>query len=319
MASSYLLNKKGLSEMVAYALLIAIALSLSLLVYAWLKSYTPGQTPTCPDDVSLIVSDFSCDALNLKLNLTLDNKGLFTVDGFFIKASNVTLNNRPGVAILKFKNESEKNDDSVFRDGKEYTGGLKAGKKFNRVYSYRHNNKITGIEVEPFIVDEKGGEVICSKSTVSEPVNCQGSTGITGNVISSSQLNSASGATQNLNQNDQVTFDINSQQHSLQVNGITTSSATITLASTPQTVTLNVGETKKFELTGDNWYDLQTTLDGITNNQVTMTLKSIQELIPGQNQTATVQTNQTSSNQTVTNSTQPVNQTAPGNTTNATP
>ena len=62
---------------------------------------------------------------------------------------------------------------------------------------------------------------------------------------------------------------------------MTATTATISVASTPQIATLNVGETKKFELTGDNSYDISVTLVSITNaTKITLTLKAISEQIP---------------------------------------
>ncbi len=83
-------NKKGLSEIVSYVLLVLIAVALSIAVYAWLQLQVPKEKEQCPADVSLIIADYKIDNANKLLNLTIQNKGFHDVDGFNIKISNET-------------------------------------------------------------------------------------------------------------------------------------------------------------------------------------------------------------------------------------
>jgi len=84
-------NKKGLSELVSYVLLVVIAVALSALVYSYLKPYvvSSDKKPVCDTDVALIVQEASCkagDSINPGLlNLSLLNKGLFKVDAAYIR------------------------------------------------------------------------------------------------------------------------------------------------------------------------------------------------------------------------------------------
>lgn len=84
--SSYT-DKKGVSEIVAYVVLIAIALSISVLVFSYLKVYVPKDKPQCSEDVSIRISDFNCSvsAGNTTLTLTLENRGLFNIDAAYIR------------------------------------------------------------------------------------------------------------------------------------------------------------------------------------------------------------------------------------------
>jgi len=79
-------NKKALSEIVSYVLLIVIAMALAAGVFAWVKFYIPQEKEKCSEDVSLSISEYSCS--NGVLTITLANRGYFNVDGFFVKASN---------------------------------------------------------------------------------------------------------------------------------------------------------------------------------------------------------------------------------------
>ena len=53
-------GKKGVSIMVGYVLLVVIAVVMSVVVYAWLKTYTPADVKSCPEEVSLFVSSIEC-------------------------------------------------------------------------------------------------------------------------------------------------------------------------------------------------------------------------------------------------------------------
>jgi len=82
-----------------------------------------------------------------------------------------------------------------------------------------------------------------------------------------------------LKNNYRITFDVKGMGHSLVVKTVGTNSATIEVSSTPQTATLSVGETKKFNLDGDNTYDLAVTLNAIQNATADITVAKISEVI----------------------------------------
>ncbi len=81
-------NKKGLSEVIGYILLVAVSITISVLVYQWLVTYVPSQSLQCDDGTSFFVKDFSYDCTNQILNITLENNGKFSIEGYFIHASN---------------------------------------------------------------------------------------------------------------------------------------------------------------------------------------------------------------------------------------
>jgi len=78
-------NKKAVSAMVAYTLLIIIAIALSVFVYNYLKVYVPGDRPKCQPDINLAVENITCDLTTKKLNLILSNRGLFNISGAYIR------------------------------------------------------------------------------------------------------------------------------------------------------------------------------------------------------------------------------------------
>ena len=79
-------NKKGVSIIVGYVLLIVFAVIMGGIVYSGLRTYVPTETLECPDGVSLFVQD--SNYCNNQLNLTIRNNGRFNVAGYYIFAAN---------------------------------------------------------------------------------------------------------------------------------------------------------------------------------------------------------------------------------------
>jgi hypothetical protein len=82
-------NKKGVSIMIGYVLLISIAVIMGGVMYVWMKSYVPsGEEIECQEGTSLIIKDYSYSCSTKELNLTLFNNGRFNLGGYYIYASN---------------------------------------------------------------------------------------------------------------------------------------------------------------------------------------------------------------------------------------
>lgn len=74
---------KGESAVLGYVLLVVLAIGMAAAVYSFLKFQVPKDQPSCPEDVSLAVLNLSCSGGQFKI--TLQNKGLFSVNGSYIK------------------------------------------------------------------------------------------------------------------------------------------------------------------------------------------------------------------------------------------
>ena len=83
-------NKKADVQMVSYVVLIVISLSLSVLVYSFLKSKPCmfGCKDKCPEDVFITIEGAVCS--NQKLNLTISNRGLFNISLIYVRLGNET-------------------------------------------------------------------------------------------------------------------------------------------------------------------------------------------------------------------------------------
>jgi len=94
------------------------------------------------------------------------------------------------------------------------------------------------------------------------------------------QLSSGSGYTGQLKAKQKAKLDLNDNApHYIAVDSITTTAVSITISSTPQTASLTVGSTKKFDVNADGYYDLSVTLNKIQNAKADLTMLAISEQI----------------------------------------
>lgn len=143
-------DKRGVSILIGYVLLIVIGLSLSTIVYVWLKGSIGLEEVKCPENVEVVLRDVRCfeDSESVKgINVTLENRGLRSIDGFVLR-----VNNR----------ESELGAYNLKDDVENFEGVvLKPSDRFNQVYGYENFTEsisaIKFVEVQPFVFidDEK--------------------------------------------------------------------------------------------------------------------------------------------------------------------
>lgn len=82
-----------------------------------------------------------------------------------------------------------------------------------------------------------------------------------------------------LKKNYRLTFNVKGLGHSVGITNINSTTITIEVASTPQNATLTIGETKKFDVDADGYYDVSVTLDAIITSMASITVKTIAEKI----------------------------------------
>ena len=76
-------NKKGVSVVIGYVLLIVFAISMSVLVYNWVRKIIPKEQIKCPEGVSLSIT--SLEKEQNKIVLAVLNRGLFSINGITIR------------------------------------------------------------------------------------------------------------------------------------------------------------------------------------------------------------------------------------------
>lgn len=167
------LDKRAVSLIVSYVLLISIGLSIAGLVYGWLRFYVDiEEAVKCPEGVSLILTDIKYEEIQVgeaTLNLTIQNKGLFDIEGYVIR-----VNNRTGSKVGI--NTIYRPEDSL-APSPSGNFPLKTGQIFNHDFSSeylssRGSGRICFIEIQPYIREENNQTVPCSQIS-SRIVNCQ--------------------------------------------------------------------------------------------------------------------------------------------------
>lgn len=87
------------------------------------------------------------------------------------------------------------------------------------------------------------------------------------------------GASVSISLSKEVKFNINEEEHRIMIDSLDNNSVDITIYSTPIEITLNIGQTEKFDLNSDDVYDLSVKLNNITNQKVNLYIKKISEAI----------------------------------------
>jgi len=165
-------DKKAVSLMISYVLLIVIAISLSILVYAWLRGKWIFAKPECREGVSLIVTNYACNNTTKIINITIENKGRYNVTGYYIKGAD----SKTQKIMFPLKSSDRL---SIVENGTYYFFGwemrpLKPGEEDSSVFSYSVSgikNPLEKIEIAPFITLNEYN-IPCDKAAISQEVNC---------------------------------------------------------------------------------------------------------------------------------------------------
>ena len=112
-------NKRGVSVLIGYVLLVVFAVIIGAIVFAWLRSYVPGDTLNCPDGTSVFIREASFDDSSNQVRIILKNNGRFDIAGFFIHATNSSAQE---VATIDLSNYSTI-DDYVLGNSIVYVWG----------------------------------------------------------------------------------------------------------------------------------------------------------------------------------------------------
>jgi len=185
------MNKKAVSLLISYVLLIVIAMTLATILYFWLQTYIPdGNQLKCPEDVSLIIKDSccgkeSCDPNNDPGYFTLEfqNKGFHYIDGAYIRFSNKA-DKKPIYPPIP--------QDKVKSPGTFLFGidGLEPGETMEVTFDYFVNIKenlgdscenselncaeeVALINIQPYVYDVETDELaICEDAIITQELVC---------------------------------------------------------------------------------------------------------------------------------------------------
>lgn len=162
-------DKRALSEMVGYVLMIVIALGISILVYPWLRNLvgSPNPQEICNEDVALVIDNYNCPTGIHNITLTIRNQGSFNVSGFFIRATDSTNESRIPVIGLNCSN-------CLYSGRYEFPTPLKPGHTTDIEFIYDHLTKITRLQVQPYVSAKKSKNILlCTTNIVDlRPSGC---------------------------------------------------------------------------------------------------------------------------------------------------
>lgn len=85
--------------------------------------------------------------------------------------------------------------------------------------------------------------------------------------------------TSSLKSKERVSLKIDGSKHYVGVASLGSTSVTLEIESTPQSVSMNVGDTKKFDFNNDGYYDFMITLNSITAGAADLAMVAIHEII----------------------------------------
>jgi hypothetical protein len=154
-------NKKAISNMVAYTILISMTLVLSVFVGNWLRFYAEeGTAGECPENVEVSLANYSCTSGPFgEFSAAIKNTGLFRIDGVVVRITDDE--------AAKFADLGNWHFDWELDPGETNWSALGFGyDKFDRTLE-----RVTLIEMQPFIYEIPGDN--SSKKTICPQITRQ--------------------------------------------------------------------------------------------------------------------------------------------------
>lgn len=149
--------------MVGYILLVVFVITLSVIVFQWLRTYVPSdEALDCPEGSSLFATNVDyCEGY---LNVTLKNNGRFGLAGYYIRAANSTEQSVATIDLSQYINTSGGSNllgnailFSSSTDQNTLDPGEESADNFN--VSNASFGNITSIEVIPTRFQEENNRV----------------------------------------------------------------------------------------------------------------------------------------------------------------
>src|SRR3989338_10001212 len=159
------MNKRGVSALIAYVLLIAMGVTAAGIVYTGVsKTVDVKNYVSCPEAVDLSIRDYQC-TLYGSFCLTVSNKGRFNASGYIVRVDNRT----PRGPDLYVINESGSN---------VFTGeNIKFAYPFPIEYNkedgeYGEISIVSYVEIQPTRINDRGKVELCEE-VITQQISCQ--------------------------------------------------------------------------------------------------------------------------------------------------
>ncbi len=143
-------SRSGVSELIGYVLLVAIAVVMGGILYMWMKSYVPQEKIECPDGTSIGVKSYFYNCTGSVLNITLVNNGRFDIAGYIIKASD---NPEKQATISLIDSLVNTGNVYKFREAVLFAEGnnnsFYPGNEITHIYNLNNVGPISTLEITP--------------------------------------------------------------------------------------------------------------------------------------------------------------------------
>ena len=168
-ANSIKMNKRGLSEIVAYAIMIAIAISLSVAVYAWLRPLVDSKPAVdCKEGTSVYLESYSCPAPGNTIILTIKNNGGFNVTGVIVKVSD-DVAKEPTVALTPDDITGVNTAPGYY----QFSSELQPGESDNAVFTKMVGGSVISVKRVSYqaFIFANNKKVVCSGTAMKPPID----------------------------------------------------------------------------------------------------------------------------------------------------
>ena len=160
------MDKRGLSEIIAYAIMIAIAIGLAVAVFGMWKIIVDGLKPPldCKDGTSVILEGYTCPTdPTSNLVLSIKNNGGFNVNGVVVKVS-YEVGKEP-TEMLPIEIGVATNINGTFTFSSELQPGDPP-----KDATYEGGLGVKLISVQPFVFNDNMKKIVCKG--FKEEINC---------------------------------------------------------------------------------------------------------------------------------------------------
>ena len=156
---------------------------MSVVVFQWLRTYVPKEAPKCSEGTSLLIREISYDCTNGRLSVDVKNNGRFSINGYFIHASNKSDLEQVSIIDLSPKIIVQ-NKETIYLGSVEFSNveenNLLPGGTHSTLFNVADycpcaGKAITKIEIIPTRIQEIEGKtrfVSCSDAKVEETLTC---------------------------------------------------------------------------------------------------------------------------------------------------
>ena len=169
-------GKKAVSLMISYVLLIVIAITMSIIVFSYLKTVANVKPVIdCKSGTSIFIEDYKCG--QGKIKLTLKNNGLFNISGF-ISYFGTEYGKEPIIKLVSL-DKVKLNDKNYYQfenplkpEGKIIVNFTSQERKSDGTLRELSSNILRNVKIQPFIIDEETNLIVpCGESVIKQSLN----------------------------------------------------------------------------------------------------------------------------------------------------